>query len=199
MIKKLLKRLGIILITTTISVMASMSIMVNANEFETHRQMVDRLPREVQRVVDNYTFILDDKAEETIEKYGYTKQTAYGLHVTTDKVIVVNNYRYNRHKNENDYWYNIYYELTFYHEIGHAVDFATSEIGYRSQGQEFFNIYLQERDNLNFGLSQEYHKSLTQEFFANAFANYFYSAKTKQLLKENLPQTYTYIRDYIDR
>ena len=195
MIKKLLKGLGIILITTTIST----NISVNANGFEAHKQMIDRLPKNVKEIVSDYTFVLGDKAEETLEKYGHTKQTAYGLHIGYDKTIVVNNYRYNNREDDvNDYWFDIHYELTLLHEIGHAVDYIR-DIGYRSNGQEFFNIYLQERDKLNFGLNQEYHKSSSIEFFANAFANYFYSDYTNQQLKENLPQTYTYIRDYIDR
>ena len=198
MIKKLLRRLGIILVTTTVSTTISTSMMVNANGFETHRQMIDRLPKEVQKVVSDYTFILGDKAKETIERYRHTNQATYGLHVKADKTIIVNNKRYNGRKdNNNGYWFDIYYELTLLHEIGHAID--CTSIGFISNGQEFSNIYLQERDKLNFGLSQEYHKSSSIEFFANAFANYFYSDYTNQQLKENLPLTWEYIRDYIDR
>ena len=198
MIKKLLKRLGIILVTTAISTLISTSILVNADGFETHRQLINRLPKNVKEIVSDYTFILGDKAKETIERYAGTKQTTYGLHVGADKTIIVNNKRYNGRKdNNNGYWFDIYYELTLLHEIGHAVD--CTSIGKRSDGQEFFNIYLQERDKLNFGLNQEYHKNSSVEFFANAFANYFYNEYTNQQLKENLLLTYEYIRDYIDR
>ena len=195
MIKKILKGLGIILVTTMIST----SLTVNANGFEAHKQMIDRLPKNVKEIVSDYTFVLGDKAEETLEKYGHTKQTAYGLHIGYDKTIVVNNYRYNNREDDvNDYWFDIHYELTLLHEIGHAVDYIR-DIGYRSNGQEFFNIYLQERDKLNFGLNQEYHKSSSIEFFANAFANYFYSDYTNQQLKDNLPLTYEYVHTYIDK
>ena len=194
MIKKILKGLGIILVTTMIST----SLTVNANGFETKEQLISKLPYDVKEIVSDYTFVLGDEAEETLEKYGYTKQTAYGLHIGYDKTIVVNNYRYNGRKdNNNGYWYNIHYELTLLHEIGHATD--CTSVGYRSNGQEFFNIYLQERDKLNFGLNQEYHKSSSIEFFANAFANYFYNDYTNQQLKENLPLTYEYIHNYIDK
>lgn len=198
MIKKLLRRLGIILVTTTVSTMIGTSIFVNADGFETHRQMIDRLPNHVKIIVSDYTFVLGDEAEETMKRYAGTKQTTYGLHVGVDKTIIVNNKRYNGHKdNNNDYWFDTFYEITLLHEIGHAVD--CTSIGKRSDGQEFSNIYLQEKDKLNFGLNQEYHKSSSVEFFANAFANYFYSDYTNQQLKENLPLTWEYIRDYIDR
>lgn len=195
MIKKLLRRLGIILVTTTISTLISTSISVNANGFETHRQMIDRLPKNVKQIVSDYTFILGDKAEETIERYGV--KNAYGLYVGVDKTIIVNNKRYNGCKDDNnDYWFDIFYEITLLHEIGHAID--CTSVGKRSDGQEFFNIYLKEKDKLNFGLNQEYHKNSSVEFFANAFANYFYNDYTNQQVKDNLPSTYEYIHTYID-
>lgn len=162
---------------------ASTSLVVNANDFQSDKNLIKRLPKEVKQVLYDYTFIKPSKASEFIKEHYEGK--AYGLTVINTKEIAIDNYRYT-----GDYWLDNYRELTLYHEIGHAYDYIEG-VGYRSKGSEFLNIFNEEKANFK-GDNTEYHTSNVHEYFAEAFSYYFYDDYTRELLKEAVPKTYEY-------
>lgn len=75
------------------------------------------------------------------------------------------------------------------HELAHSID----KIVFHnlSKKQAFKSVWVKERNSLF--PEQEYFLAYPEEFFAEAFALYYYSAETNQILKEKAPSTYQLI------
>lgn len=84
-------------------------------------------------------------------------------------------------------------ETNTLHEIGHYVDCSSNWI---STQKRFTSIFKAEKDDLVLidNTQPGYQKTNRQEYFAVAFAEYFYSPMT---LKNNAPQTYEFIEELV--
>lgn len=85
-------------------------------------------------------------------------------------------------------------DYVFLHEIGHFVSEKTENA---AGSTEFRKIYLSEREKYTSFFSDydsgSYGRSSQTEYFAEAFKDYYFSAKSRSGLKRNCPNTYRYI------
>lgn len=78
------------------------------------------------------------------------------------------------------------------HEIGHVADFMADSI---SKSEEFLRVKEMEKFKL---LGENEYFDAPIEYFAEAFSYYYSGETTKNTLKEKAPNTYKFIKDFIN-
>lgn len=77
------------------------------------------------------------------------------------------------------------------HEFGHFFDYIND---WSSTSEDFINIYIEEKDNLQIISHDNHYKSSSSEFFATSFQQYL---KNPKKLKNEAPKTYNYLKGLI--
>lgn len=86
------------------------------------------------------------------------------------------------------------------HEYGHMVDYALGKLmeeGRLSDIKEFIEIHEKYSNQKFLGIfntMKPYEKNFRNEFFAESFAKYYYSKKTRKKLKKEYPEVYKFFK-----